>query len=196
MRVQPRQHGPWKVTGSHRKYRSEELEVREDELLGPDGKRRAWATVKVRAGVTVLPVDDHHVVYLAKEFRYAVGRECIEAISGPVEQGETPAKAAQRELREELGIKADEWVELGRVDLMTSRIDSPSTLFLASGLSFVRKKNVASEKIRTVKMALSEAVGKALNGEITDGSSCVLLFRAYSWLLKHRRDQSAQRPLQ
>ncbi len=176
------------IISSRRKYLGEEMEVREDEVIGPDGKRRSQPTVKIKASVTILPVDDDRAVYLAREFRYAVGRECLEAVSGSVEEGETPVEAARRELREELGIEADEWIELGRVDLTTSRIDSPSTLFLASGLSFTEKKEEGA-RIVTVKMPLNEAVGKALGGEITHGASCALLFRAYYRLLKHRQDE-------
>ena len=73
---------------------------------------------------------------MTKEFRYAVGQMSLEVVSGGVEEGEEPLAAARRELKEELGIEADEWVELGRVDPFTSMVLSPARLFLARKLHF------------------------------------------------------------
>ncbi|MGH9835943.1 MAG: NUDIX domain-containing protein [Blastocatellia bacterium] len=186
MPTQPKKHGPWTITASRRKYRSDELEVREDEAVGPGGQRKTWAVVKIKPGVTILPVDDDRMVYLTREFRYAAGRECLEAVSGVIEEGETPVEAARRELREKLNLEAGRWIDLGRVDPMTSQIDSSTTLFLASGLSFVKKKD--GVRASAVRMPLNEAVGRALGGEITHGASCVLLFRAYYRLMKRKQN--------
>jgi ADP-ribose pyrophosphatase len=173
-----KKHGPWTIVGSEQKYRHKLIEVREDQVIKPDGTRGTYTTVKVKAGVSALALDTDGTVYLAKEFRYAVGRLSIEAASGAIEDGEPPVEAAKRELREELGIEAEEWTELGQVDPITSIIDSPSTLFLARNLTFTEKKQQGSERIEAVKVSLDEAVRMVMDGEITHGTSCVLVLRA------------------
>jgi ADP-ribose pyrophosphatase len=185
MTTQSKKHGPWTITASRRKYRGDKVEVREDEVIGPGGQRKTRVVVKIKAGVTILPVDDDRMVYLTREFRHAAGRECLEAVSGGIEEDESPVEAARRELRETLNLEAGEWVDLGKVDPMTSLIDSPSTLFLASGLSPALKKDGA--RVSAVRMPINEAVGKALSGEITHGASCALLFRAYYRLMKRQQ---------
>ena len=92
--------------------------------------------------------------------------------------------AARRELREELGIEAASLVALGRVDPVTSLIDSPSHLFLATGLTFVEKENEGSERIKTARMPLAEAARMALDGDITHGTSCTLILRAQNHMSK------------
>lgn len=174
--------GPWKIKSRTEKYKSELLDVCEDEVIKPDGEPGTYSTLRVKAGVSVLALDDEGFVYLAKDFRYAVGRQCTEAVAGAIDEGESHLEAAQRELREELGIKAKEWAELDTVDPMTSLIDSPSHLFLATGLTFMEKDEGSGENITTVKVKLSEAVRMVMQSDITHGSSCVLILRAVNYL--------------
>lgn len=177
-----KKHGPWTINDSTVKYRHELLEVREDQVTRPDGRPGIYATVRVKPGSAVLALDEEGFVYLAREFRYAVGRETLEVVGGAIDEGEQPAAAARRELREELGIEAEEFVPLGQVDPMTSLIDSPSHLFLARKLTFKEKENEGSERIEVVKLTLAEAVAQVYASKITHGSSCTLILRAEKFL--------------
>ena len=59
-------------------------------------------------------------------------------VSGGTEPNESPEAAAKRELREELGIVANNFVSLGFVHPFTSAILSLAHLFLAKGLQLNR----------------------------------------------------------
>lgn len=181
-----RENGPWKIKGTTAKYRSELIELYEDEVIKPNGEPGTYAVARIKAGVSVMPMDEEGNVYLAKDFRYAVGRETLETVAGGIDEGEPEADAARRELKEELGVEADEIISLGLVDPMPSLVDSPSHLFLARGnLRFKEKELEAGENVRTVKLKLSEAVRMVLRSEITHGSSCVLILRADAYLRSH-----------
>src|ERR1019366_5564826 len=104
--------------------------------------------------VCVLAMDADGSVYLTEEFHYAVGRVTLEAVSGGIEAGETPLDTAQRELREELGIVAGKWTELGVVDPFTANVVSPTRLFLAQELTFAETKHEGTELIRSVRVPL------------------------------------------
>jgi 8-oxo-dGTP pyrophosphatase MutT (NUDIX family) len=173
-----KKHGPWTIKKTRTVYRDELMEVFEDEVIKPDGKEGAYSTVRLKDGSSVLALDEEGFVYLVKEFRYALGREDVAIVGGAMDEGEEPLETARRELREELGIEAEKWTELGRTHHSTSMIDSTSTLFLAERLSFTEKDEDSSEQIETVRMPFSEAVEKALNGEFTHATSCVLILRA------------------
>ena len=177
-----KRHGPWTIHETTRKYEHELLEIYEDSVTRPDGSHGTYAVAKIKPGVGVLAVDGDGAAYLAREFRYAVGRECVEVVGGAIEEGEGLDGAARRELREELGIEAETLVALGHVDPLTSIIDSPSHLFLATGLTFVEKENEGSERIKTQRMPLDEAARMALAGEITHGASCTLILRSQNYL--------------
>ena len=101
-----RDHGPWKIKSTHCRFENTFLTLIEDEVIQPDGVPGAYATVTIKPGVSVLPLDTHGNVYLVSQFRYALGRESIEAVAGGLHDGELPLEAAKREAREELGITA------------------------------------------------------------------------------------------
>lgn len=162
-----------------RKYCREALEVCEDQVVDPHGKHTKFSLVKMPAGVCVLPVDDSGNVYLTCEFRYALGRDSVEAVGGVVEQGEHPSDAARRELKEELGIDAEQLHYLGHVDPVTSIISSPVHLFVARDLGFGNSKPDHHEEISMMKLSLEAAARMVGRNEITHAESCTLILRAY-----------------
>jgi 8-oxo-dGTP pyrophosphatase MutT (NUDIX family) len=179
-----KKHGPWTIKETTQKYRHKLIEVYEDQVIKPDGSPGIYATIKVNPGVSVLALDEGGAAYLAREFRYAIGAKSLEAVSGAIDEGEQPIDSARRELKEELGIEAGEWTELGRVDPITSIINSPSFLFLARNLTLKEKRQEGSERIEAVKVPLAEAVRMVIDSEITHGASCVLILRALAHVSK------------
>ena len=173
-----RAHGPWTIKGTARKYKNPWIQVCEDQVMRPDGKEGSFTTVKMKPGISVLAMEADGSVYLTSEFRYAIGRESIEVVSGGVDVDESPLNAAKRELREELGIEAGEWIDLGIVDPFTSVIDSPANLFLAKRLEYTKVEQEGTEIIKTLKVKLDEAVQMVIASKITHGPSCVLILKA------------------
>jgi ADP-ribose pyrophosphatase len=173
-----REHGPYKIRGSERLYKDHFVEFRVDDVLKPDGEPGKYAILKMLPGVSVVALDDEGFIYLVKMFRYAVGRESVEAVTGGVEEGETEEEAARRELREEVGIVADELLDLGLVDAVTSQVLSPSRVYLARGLKFTETDREEAERMQTVRVRLEEAVEMVMDGRITQATTGVLVMKA------------------
>jgi 8-oxo-dGTP pyrophosphatase MutT (NUDIX family) len=180
-----KKHGPWTIKRTRRVYKNELMEISEDEVIKPNGEEGKYATARLADGAGVLALDEEGFVYLVKEFRYALGREDVEIVGGAIDEGEEPLAAARRELREELGIEARLWTELGRATHSTSMVNSFSTLFLARGLTFTEKDEDGGEVLETVKMPFALAVEKALTGEFVHATTCVLVLRAREYLEKN-----------
>jgi 8-oxo-dGTP pyrophosphatase MutT (NUDIX family) len=176
-----RKNGNWTIKGTRQIFENDYFKVFEDEVIQPDGKPSTYATIRFLQGASVLPLDDEGFVYLTKQFRYALERDDVEAVSGAIEE-EEPLEAAQREAKEELGIEAREWTDLGKIENDTSITNSCAHLFLARGLSFGKPAREGTEQIETVKMKLSEAVEKVMRGEITHGQTLALILKANEYL--------------
>ncbi|HEV2860670.1 MAG TPA: NUDIX hydrolase [Pyrinomonadaceae bacterium] len=177
-----RKNGPWTVEESALKYKNEFIEVHEDKVTRPDGKPGSYATVTVKPGISVIAVDDAGDAYLTRQFRYVLGAESVEAICGAVEEDESPLEAARREAREEAGILADDWQEIGYVDLDTSIFSCRSTLFLARRLKLTEPSPEGVETLSVVKVPLAEAVRMVMDGRITHSPSCALILKAHLML--------------
>jgi 8-oxo-dGTP pyrophosphatase MutT (NUDIX family) len=173
-----RRHGPWTIEAREQKYKNRWLEVVEDRVTMPDGKPGSFTTVEMRPGVSVLALDSDNFVYLTGEFRYAIGQDSVEVVSGAIDDDEEPLAAARRELKEEVGIEAKEWSALGLVNPFTSIVKSPAHLFLARNLSFTEVERESTEIIRTIKLKFDEAVEMVMESKITHGPSCVLILKA------------------
>ncbi|OKH43902.1 hypothetical protein NIES2101_29390 [Calothrix sp. HK-06] len=180
----PIQHGPWTIQQTKVKYHNSFISIREDQVLQPDSIPGTYAIVKMKPGVAILPIDNDKNVYLTKQFRYALGKESIEVVSGAVEEKEPRQSAAHRELREEIGIIASELIDLGVVDLDTSIVRCPMHMFLAKQLTTTETDQEGTETIEKFYVPLDTAVQMVIDSKITHAPSCVLILKAAKHLLK------------
>lgn len=170
-----RKHGPWGILSSDTMYQDPWIKVVRDQVVRPDGSHGTYATVQLKSGVCVVGLDDSNHVHLTREFHYAVGRITIEGVSGGIEDGESSRLAAERELAEEIGLKADSWTELGKIDPFTAAIDSTVTMYVAEQLTAVPTNPEATELIEHVVLPLDVAVRMVRKGEITHSPTCIIL---------------------
>jgi len=179
-----KQHGPWKIKSSEVKYKNPWMEVREDQVIRPDGKDGIYGTISVLSGSSVLPIDEEGNVYLSQEFHYGVGQETIEVVAGGLDKDESPLDCAKRELEEEAGISATDFVDLGRIVSYTSYMDASVYLYLARNLSFKEVSRQEALNIKLIKISLEKALMMVMNGEIFHTGSCVLILKAAKYLGK------------
>jgi 8-oxo-dGTP pyrophosphatase MutT (NUDIX family) len=177
-----RKNGPWTVKGTSRKYRNDLFEMCEDRVTQPDGEAGTYGTVKMKAGVSVIAVDDDGFAYLTRQFRYALGMDSTEVICGAVEENESPLGTAKREAKGEAGITAGHWIDLGYIDLDTSIVNCRSSLFIAKGLKVTEASPEGVETLKRVKVTLSEAVQMVMDCQITHAPSCTLILKAHKIL--------------
>ena len=103
-------------------YENAWITVWHDEVSRPDGSPGIYGVVhfeNLAAGV--LAFDDEDRIVLVGQHRYTLDRGSWEIPEGGVPPTETPLQGIQRELREETGLEATDWREIGRLDL--SNID-------------------------------------------------------------------------
>lgn len=172
------QRGGWTVQGSDVLYQNPWIRVREDQVIQPDGQAGTFGVVELGPAVAVLPVHEDDTVSLVRVFRYTVDAECIETVAGGINEDEAPEDAARRELQEEIGLTADELIDLGETHQMTEIVVSPVRLFVARGLHEAESSQDPTEELSRLDVPLAEAVAWALHGRIVHAATVALVLRA------------------
>lgn len=174
--------GPWTVINSKIVYKNPWITVREDRVIRPDNEEGIFGVMEMKPGVSILPLDDENNVYLTQEYHYAVERVTIEAISGGIDDKENKFETARRELKEETGILADEWTDLGVVDPFTTVVNSPNYMLLARRLTFIKAKPEGTENIKVIKVPLAKAIKWVMKSKITHAATSTLILKVKNLL--------------
>ena len=176
--------GPWVLVDSKDVYSNPWIKLREDKVIRPDGKDGIFGVVTMKPGVSVLAIDSKNNVFLTQEYHYAVERNTIEAVSGGIDGKEDKLEAAKRELKEETGIEAKEWIDLGVIDPFTTVINSPNYLFLAKKLTFSKANPEGTENIKIIKVSFKQAVDWVMKSLITHSATATLILKVKNYFEK------------
>ncbi|MEZ4770468.1 MAG: NUDIX hydrolase [Caldilineales bacterium] len=119
---------------NHSKY----LAVEEHEVLLPNGRvipDWPWIVTPDYVNVVALTPAGEFVVF--RQNKYAVDGVSLAPVGGYLEPGEDPLAAARRELLEETGYAADDWIDLGHYVVGGNRGIATGYLYLARGAARV-----------------------------------------------------------
>ena len=161
--------GPWRRRARRVAYANPWITVWHDDVSRPDGSPGIYGVVhfaSLAAGIVAL--DDEDRVLLVGQHRYTLDAYSWEIPEGGVPAGEDPLEGARRELREETGVVAAGWRELGRFHLSNSVTDEAGILYLASDLVGGAAAPEASEDLAVRRVPFEEALAMTLDGRITD----------------------------
>ncbi len=152
--------------------------MREDKVIRPDGKEGIYGVVDSRIACAVVALDDSKLIYLVGQYRYPIDRYSWEVIEGGSDEDESPAQAARRELREEAGLVASSWHQVGRSFFLSNCHSSERAyVFLARGLKQVPKEPDPTEVLEVKTAHFEEALKLIDGGEITDALSIMALLK-------------------
>lgn len=110
---------PWLVVENHK------VEL-------PDGRVIAdWPWVTTPDYINVVVEMENGEFLCFRQVKYGLPHPTLALVGGYLEKDEAPVAAAQRELREETGCEAAEWISLGRYLVDPNRGMATGNLFLA-----------------------------------------------------------------
>jgi len=157
MQDQGQAEAPPEILSSRTVYSGAVVSLRVDEVRVATGTVTR-EVVEHPGAVVMAALDERERVVLVRQFRHAVGRELLEFPAGGLEPGEDPGAAARRELREEAGLVADEWVSLGSFFSSPGFLHEELHAFLARGLVSTVQDLDVEEDIEVVWVRLEDLV--------------------------------------
>ncbi|WP_067620834.1 NUDIX domain-containing protein [Alicyclobacillus acidiphilus] len=177
--------GDWTITQTREAYRNPWIRVVEHQVIRPDGSEGIYGVIDAGHNAGTVVIDDDDNIVLLEEFVFPLGVTTLQIPSGQYRDGESPLAAAKRELAEETGIAAANWIDLGKFALSGGISTQMSHVFLARELSYGESHLEETEQIVVRKVPLCDAIDMCMTSHIVDSVSLVGIFRAAAWLRKN-----------
>ncbi|MDR5695440.1 MAG: NUDIX hydrolase [Armatimonadota bacterium] len=153
-------------------YDGQVVGLRVEEVELPSGRRTIREIVEHRGAVGIVPVTQHGDVLLVRQYRKAVDQWLVEIPAGTIEPGEEIEACLERELAEEVGVRA------GRYKKLVTFFPSPGFLtevlhiYLAMDLT-PHVVDREEEELQVIQVPLAQAKEMVHRGEIKDAKSII-----------------------
>lgn len=171
-----------KTITSEKKFEGKVFSVRVESVELPEKAVGYREIVDHPGGVGVVAFTDANKILFVKQFRKAVEKELVEIPAGKLEKGEAPSECGKRELTEETGYIAGEFISLGAFYPSPGFANEVTHLYLAKNLSKGEKKPDEDEFLDLVELAPDEVYSKIIAGEIMDAKTIIGFFKAMEYI--------------
>lgn len=155
-------------------YQGRIVSLKVDEISLPGGRKTTREVVDHPGAVVIVAIDEKQHVYLVRQYRHAIGRMLLELPAGTLEPGEEPLAAAKRELREEVGLVAQDWRPLGSFYSSPGFLKERLDVFVARKLTQEESDPDFDEDLTVVRTPLCELHQQV--ADIHDGKTLAALY--------------------
>jgi ADP-ribose pyrophosphatase len=168
-----------RTLGTERPWTGRRIAVRVDEIERSDGHRATREIVEHPGAVAILAWDGTRVA-MVRQWRHAAGGALLEIPAGTLEPDEEPMETARRELAEEVGLAAAQWVTGPTFYTAPGFCTELMHLFLATGLSEASGEADEDEMLEPDWLELADALAACDDGRIADAKTIAGL----AWLAR------------
>ncbi|MGB9628699.1 MAG: NUDIX hydrolase [Thermodesulfobacteriota bacterium] len=177
----------WKRVHSKRLQSYRVFSIRADKAISPrTGKGHDFYIIESEDWVNIIPLTLDHQVVMIRQYRHGSREVTLEIPGGLVDSGDTPKKAACRELLEETGYQAQRVERIGVVNPNPAIFSNRCYTFLAKGVRKVANPTPdQTEDIEMILVPLKKIPNLILNGKI-DNAMVITAFAHY--FLRYPKD--------
>lgn len=161
-------------------YEGKIINVYKDTVLLENGKKTTRELVTHQGGVCVVAVTDDNYVYMVEQFRYPFNKVILEVPAGKIDPNEDPLTCGKRELKEEVGVIAKNYENLGDFYPTVGFTNEIIYTYLATDLEVSKQQLDEDEFINIKKLPLKQVYDMVMSGEIKDGKTQTAILKAYN----------------
>jgi ADP-ribose pyrophosphatase len=177
----PKHPNPYLKKTSQIVYEGENKRMFLDELE-LNGKSVKYSYLDKAGGTCIIAMNKEGKVALVGQWRYPLDQYSWEFPAGGMEEGESVLDTAKRELLEEAGVEAQEWINLGSMFPNASNCKMESHAYLARDLKIGDAKPDPDEDLQLLWLPWPEVIKAAQQGEIKEALSIFAIFKAQGHL--------------
>ena len=159
-------------------YKGNIINVEKWQVLLPNGKEASRDVVIHPGASVIIPLTENNEIYMVRQYRKPVEAELLELPAGKLDAGEDPKVCAQRELKEETGLDADEIKHVLSFNSTPGFTNEILYMYLATGLHEGTACTDEDEFLRVEKFPVNKLLDMIFNHEITDAKTIIGIFLA------------------
>ena len=154
------------------------------QLRFSNGAERQYERMKGSGvgSVMIIAITADKQMLLINEYCAGTHQYELSFPKGLVDAGETPQQAALRELKEEVGFGAKQFIELKKVALAPGYFNAHMHIFLALDLYSERLEGDEPEPLEVVQWPVDDYLSLLQQQSFTEARSVAGLFLAQQWL--------------
>lgn len=175
-------------------YKGKIINLRRDEALLPNGNTALREVVEHPGGVCVAALTDQNELLMVKQFRYPYMEEILEIPAGKRDKpDEDPLTCGKRELLEETGAVAKNYISLGTLYPSPGYCDEVIWLYAATDLTFGEQQPDDDEFLTLSRIPFNQAVEMVMSGKITDAKTQTAILKLKLLLDSGRLSQNSDK---
>lgn len=160
-------------------FRGVILDVKKDTVRLPNGNTAGREIIRHVGAVCVIPVTENGEVVVERQYRYPFDTVITEIPAGKLDsKQEDRLSAAKRELREETGLTADEWTDLGGFYPAAAYSDEYITMYMARKLHQGNRELDEDEFLNVVTVPIEELIEDIMAGKVPDAKTQTAVLKA------------------
>lgn len=156
------------------------IKLKVDTVVLPDGRSATRELVNHPGGVGIIALDKDDMVYMVRQYRKPYDEIVLEIPAGKLNYGEDPFQCGKRELKEEVGVTADNFECLGVYYPTPGFCDEKITLYLATDLQYGNTNPDDDEYLEIEKYKIDDLYTMVMNNEIHDAKTAIAILKTYS----------------
>jgi 8-oxo-dGTP pyrophosphatase MutT (NUDIX family) len=179
---------PWRVQSSEKLADCRIYSVRKDVVVNlRTGQSHEMFVLEQPNWVNVIPLTADEQVIMVEQWRHGTRSVHLETPGGLMEDGETPEHSARRELLEETGYNAEEFIRLGTVHPNPAIQTNQQHYVLAKNCRKIAEPTLDhAEDIQVRLVPLADVPRMIESGEITHG----IVIGGFYWLNLYRQNHA------
>jgi len=159
-------------------YQGKVIHVKCDDVVLENGIKTKREIVEHRGGVCCLVKTKENKILFVSQFRYALAEDVLELPAGKREAGEDPLTTIKRELKEEVGIIADEIIECGYIYPTPGYSSKKIYLYYVEEYREGEQEFDSDENLILHEIPIKQAYEMINDGRIKDAKTICLLMNA------------------
>jgi ADP-ribose pyrophosphatase len=144
-----------------------------DTVRLPNGHTSTREYIVHPGAVMMIPLLDDGSLVMERQYRYPMGRVMVEFPAGKIDKGEDVLACAKRELLEETGYTAREWVRAGQLHPVISYSTEFIDIWFCRGLELSQATLDQDEFLEVFTATPQQLLDWCRDGTITDSKTLV-----------------------